>query len=655
MELRKSMVSKRLHTKSFDIHLFHEGQHFEAYKFLGARQMEIDGIRGIGFRTWAPNAKEISVVGDFNNWKPNEFYMHREEQSGGIWSIFISGLGNNDKYKFHISTHDGREIVKSDPFAFYSELRPGTASMIKDIDEFNWTDEKWLEERSNKNPLEGPMNIYELHLGSWRRDVEDGKNDFMNYRDIADELVKYMEYMNYTHVEIMPVNEHPLDASWGYQATGFFSVTSRFGEPDDFKYFVNKLHEAGLALILDWVPGHFCKDAHGLYQFDGAPVYEYDNPRLGENDAWGTANFDLSKQEVHSFLISNAMFWFREFHIDGLRVDAVANMLYLDYQKDPHHELKNHEGGNENLWAVGFLRKLNANILKTFPGTLMMAEESTAWPHVTGPAYMGGLGFNYKWNMGWMNDMLEYMEMDPIHRKWHHDKITFSLMYAMSENFVLPFSHDEVVHGKKSMIGKMPGFHIDQFSSVRTLYGYMFGHPGKKLLFQGSEIGQFLEWRFYEQSEWHILDLPNHKELQTYMKDLNYLYKSEPAMWEVDHSYDGFSWIDHSNYEQSIISFMRKAKDPSDYVIIISNFTPLKHEGYRVGVPEMGEYVELLNSDDKKYGGWGNTNSGQLNAVKQNWNNQEHYLEVTVPPLSTIFIKKSKNRKLINNLIIEQS
>ncbi len=566
----------------------------------------------------------------------------RRVNAEGIWEVEIEGLSQGEIYKYAIEDQNGTIVNKSDPYAFYSEVRPNTASIIYPLKPYDWNDEKWIKRRDKLNHYENPMNIYEVHLGSWKRG-RDG--EFLNYREMADDLAKYVKNMGYTHVEIMPVGEYPLDASWGYQGTGYYSVTSRYGKPEDLKYFVDTLHKKNIGVILDWVPGHFCKDTHGLYRFDGTPTYEYSWNLLGENYDWGTANFDLGRNEVRSFLISNALYWMREFHIDGLRIDAVANMIYLDYGKSGHPELKNEYGGNENLVAVDFLRKVNKAVLEEFPGNYVFAEESTAWPMVTKPDYVGGLGFTYKWNMGWMNDTLDYMSKDSLYKKWHHENITFSFVYAYSENYTLPLSHDEVVHGKKSLIDKMPGSYEEKFPNLRCLYGYMMGTPGKKLLFMGGEFGQFAEWKFAEELDWHLLDYPKHKEMKRYVRDLNRFYKREKALWEKDIYGDGFQWIDCLNHEESLISFMRLGKDRDEFLVGVFNFTPVERRNYKVGVPRFTIYEEVFNSDLKIYGGNTEKLRDEIHPVREGWNDMKQHILIDVPPLSAVYYKGKFKRR----------
>lgn len=622
---------------SYDAYLFREGNHYRSYDFLGAHLTNTDGLEVAVFRVWAPNADSVSLLGDFNGWKGAGFAMEKTDDSG-IWSAFIPGLKELDMYKYEIHAKDGSVIVKSDPYAFYSELRPGKASKLVSLNGFNWNDAKWMERRKNVNIYECPINIYEVHTGSWKQKPD---GEYYSYLELAEELVDYVKNMGYTHIELLPLTEHPFDGSWGYQSTGYYSVTSRYGSPRDLMHFIDKCHQEGIGVILDWVPGHFCKDDNGLRLFDGTALYEYSDPRKGENYGWGTCHFDLGKPEIHSFLISNAVFWFEMYHIDGLRVDAVASMLYLDYERKPGEWAPNKYGGRENLEAVDFIRKLNKIVFEYFPNVLMIAEESTTWPLVTAPTYLGGLGFNYKWNMGWMNDMLKYMSMDPIHRKWHHSLLTFSLMYAFTENYILPLSHDEVVHGKKSLLDKMPGDYWQKFANLRLFLGYMAAHPGKKLLFMGGELGQFIEWRFDSSLDWLLLDYEMHRKMQHYAKYLNGVYSKEPALWELDHVFEGFEWIDANNFNQSIIVFMRKGKDPKDTIITICNFTPGFYEDYKIGVPYKGDYTEVFNSDWQEFGGSGQKNEGIMSAKKLKWQNQQYLIEIKVPPLAVVYFKPS--------------
>lgn len=620
---------------SYDTYLFGEGNHYRSYEFLGAHLAVGGSETGAVFRVWAPNARSVALVGDFNDWDGSRNPMEKHDGSG-IWSVFVPGLKQWDMYKYEIVSKNGSTVVKSDPYAFFSELRPGKASKIFSLEDIKWNDEAWMEKRRSFNAYESPLNIYEVHPGSWKQKPD---GELYNYKELADELVDYAAEMGYTHIELMPVLEHPFDGSWGYQATGYYSATSRYGSPYDLAYFVDKCHNSNIGVILDWVPGHFCKDDNGLRLFDGTTLYEYSDPRRGENLGWGTCHFDLGKSEVHSFLISNALFWFETYHIDGLRVDAVASMLYLDYERKPGDWVPNKYGGRENLEAVDFIRKLNKTVFEYYPDILMIAEESTTWPLVTAPTYLGGLGFNYKWNMGWMNDMLKYMSMDPIHRKWHHNLVTFSLMYTYSENYILPLSHDEVVHGKKSLLDKMPGDYWQKFANLRAFLGYMAAHPGKKLLFMGGEFGQFIEWKYDTGLDWLLLGYDMHKKAHHYTRALNKMYLQEPALWEQDHGPLGFNWIDPNNFNQSIIVFLRRGKRREDTIIVICNFTPTVYADYRIGVPYQCEYEELLNSDWQEFGGSGQRNRKALSARSFKWQNQPFSIEMTVPPLAVVYFK----------------
>jgi 1,4-alpha-glucan branching enzyme len=640
---------------------------FNSYKFMGCKLSMQNGEKGAEFSIWAPNAKVVKVVGDFNYWSGQNHLMKNVNNSG-FWNIFITGISEGQIYKYEIVTSQGDSILKSDPYAYFSEIRPNTASVVTNLEEYNWKDETWIRNRTKNQPYDLPLNIYEVHLGSWRRDEN---NKFHSYREIADKLLYYVLYMGYTHIEILPLTEHPLDDSWGYQATGYFSVTSRFENPKDFMYLVNKFHENNIGVILDWVPGHFCMDEHGLYKFDGTHLYEYENPLMGENYDWGTANFDLGKAEVQNFLISNARFWFDVYHIDGLRVDAVSNMLYLDYGKRSNKALKNIKGTNENLEAILFLKKLNETIFKDYPNVLMIAEESTAWSKVTSPTNVDGLGFNYKWNMGWMNDMLKYMQLSREEKKAQHKLITFSLMYAFSENFILPLSHDEVVHGKKSILSKMFGEYEDKFASIRLFYGYMMAHPGKKLLFMGGEFGQFIEWNNDNQLDWFLLEYPIHKDLQQYTKALNEFYRGQKALWQLDHTNEGFEWIEHGNFNQSIISFMRKGKEDNDFLIIVCNFTKVNYESYKVGVPIFVDYTEVFNSDNGIFMGSkeisqqnnppkdeetdktnetnkaNNYDKDNIKPILKKWNDKPYCIDIKIAPLSIVFIKPNESKNKI--------
>ncbi len=617
-----------------DVYLLAEGNHLEMYKKLGAHVMEMDGVKGVGFAVWAPNAKRVSVVGGFNNWDGRAHVM-RKHPTCGVWDIFIPGLKEGELYKYEVKTQEDYILVKSDPVAFWSEKRPNTASVVYES-KYHWNDDGWMNYREEHNSFDKPMSIYEVHLGSWRR--KDG-NEFLTYRELADTLVPYVSNMGFTHVEFMPLTEHPLDSSWGYQVVGMFSPTSRFGTPDDLRYLIDKFHEANIAVIMDWVPAHFPKDGHGLNEFDGTHLYEHADPRKGEHSDWGTKIYNYGRTEVCNFLCASALYWLKEFHIDGLRVDAVASMLYLDYSRKNGEWIPNIYGGNENLEAISFLRRMNELVYGQNKGAFTCAEESTAWPMVSRPTSMGGLGFGYKWNMGWMNDTLKYMSKDPIYRRFHHGMLTFGLLYAFNENFILPISHDEVVHGKGSMLSKMPGDEWQKFANLRAYYGFMYTHPGKKLLFMGCEFGQDWEWNSEESLRWHLLQYPMYKGMQNCVRDLNYMYKGNPAFYEVDFDYRGFEWIDHSNADDSVISYMRKGSTPGDYMIVICNFTPVVRHDFRVGVHERIRYQEIFNSDDVNYWGSGVKNEGFMQAGDIPANGKEFSIEVVLPALSTIVIK----------------
>ena len=622
-----------------NLYLFHEGTQTRAYAVFGAHPAEQDGRQGTRFSVWAPHAENIWIEGDFNDWCGNGYRMERVGGSG-VWALFAPGVTAGSLYKYAIQHPSGEIRVKADPFAFAAELRPNTASRIVDLEHFEWTDAAWRERQLSRPIYDRPLNIYEVHLGSWRRKAD---GSFLTYRDLAYELVDYAADMGYTHVELLPVAEHPLDGSWGYQQTGYYAVTSRYGSPADFQFLVNRAHEKGLGVILDWVPGHFCKDDHGLARFDGEPLFEPRDRVQAENVEWGTLNFDLGSPEVRSFLISNAMFWFDVYHLDGLRVDAVANLLYLDFARGPGQWRPNRHGGRENLEAVDFLRQLNKAIFAGFPAALMIAEESTTWTGVTRPAHEGGLGFNYKWNMGWMNDMLRYAKKDPLFRAGCHNLVTFAMMYMYSENFILPLSHDEVVHGKQSLLDKMPGDYWQKFAGLRGFLGFTAAHPGKKLLFMGGEFGQFIEWNENQSLDWHLLDYELHAKLHQYVRDLNHLYLSSPCLWQADHKRSGFRWINPDDRNASIVSFIRYAADSSDYLIVVCNFTPVGREGYVIGAPEAGEFEEVFNSDRLEYGGSGATHSAPLVAGKR-WNGWPFSLKVGVPPLGFVcFRKKATN------------
>ncbi len=617
----------------FDQHLFAEGRHWHIYQKLGSHLHTIDGIKGVYFAVWAPNAERVSVIGDFNQWD-GRCHTMRNLGSSGIWEIFIPGLSVGCLYKFEIRNRDtGQVLVKTDPYGQQFEFRPQTASLVCQENHYQWQDRKWMKHRQQNNWLHEPMSIYEVHLGSWKRDTQ---GNFLNYKVLARQLVDYIKQTGFTHIELLPVTEHPLDASWGYQTTGYYAPTSRFGSPDDFRFFVDYCHQNNIGIILDWVPAHFPKDQFALAQFDGTALYEHEDPRQGEHRDWGTLIYNYSRNEVKNFLLSSAFFWLEEFHLDGLRVDAVASMLYLDYSREEHDWVPNMYGGNENLEAIDFLRHLNAVTHEQHPGTVIIAEESTSWPQVTRPTWTGGLGFSMKWNMGWMHDILSYMQQDPIHRMHYHDQLTFGMLYAFSENFVLPFSHDEVVHGKNAMLNKMPGDEWQRFANLRLLYTFMFTYPGKKLLFMGCEFGQGTEWNFNQELDWYTLDYPSHKGMQTLVKDLNKLYSSQPALFQYDFEQQGFEWIDCHDVNQSVISFRRKSDQ--DELIIILNFTPVPREQYRIGVPEQGAYTEIFNSDSSYYSG-SNVGNGQALSEPVPWMNQKHSITVTLPPLAGVIFK----------------
>ncbi len=617
-----------------DFYLFGEGTHFHSYRFLGAHPFQDEYLSGVRFAVWAPHAKQVNVVGDFNSWQGQKHQMQQFGETG-IWVLFVPDISVGSLYKYEIQTTGGSIQLKSDPYGFFAEKRPQTASIVYQIDQYQWQDGEWQKEKQQQVLYNRPMLIYEVHLGSWRR-KPDGA--FLNYRELADELISYVVDMGYTHVEIMPLAEHPLDASWGYQVTGYYAVTSRYGEPTDFMYFVDQCHQKGIGIIMDWVPGHFSKDAQGLSTFDGTEMFEYTDFYRRENPAWGTANFDLGKNQVQSYLISNAVFWFDVYHIDGLRVDAVANMLYLNYGRKEGEWHPNIYGGNENLEAIHFFQKLHTTIFAYYPSAIMAAEESTAWPLVTKPVYAGGLGFNYKWNMGWMNDMLRYLETDPIYRSKWHKLITFSMFYAFSENFILPISHDEVVHGKKSLLDKMPGDYWQKFAGLRVFLGYMLAHPGKKLFFMGIELGHFREWSEARELDWNLLNFVMHKKIQSYVRDLNHYYIKYPCLWQKDHDEKGFEWIDADDSTQSIVSFIRRGEKESDFLVIICNFTPVGRNNYRLGVPKAGLYRETFTSDNLEYGGLGEMN-GEILAGSLAWHNQQYSLVLTVPPSGIVFLQ----------------
>ena len=622
----------------FDLHLLSEGTHYHAWEKLGSHAMTIAGVSGVHFSVWAPNAQRVSVIGDFNGWDGRVHVMRRLMPSG-MWELFVPGLADGACYKFEVRTGAGDLLQKVDPYARAFEVPPKTASVTWTDGRYEWRDHDWMRDRVALNGWQDrPMSIYEVHLGSWRRKPEQDDR-FLTYRELADELVPYAREMGYTHIELMPVMEHPFTGSWGYQVVGFFAPTSRFGTPDDLRYFVDACHRVGLGVILDWVPGHFPKDQHGLAKFDGTALYEHADPRRGEHLEWGTLIFNYGRSEVRTFLLSSALFWLEEFHIDGLRVDAVASMLYLDYSREPGQWIPNRHGGRENLEAVSFLQQLNVLTHERAPGSITVAEESTSWPGVSRPVYLGGLGFSYKWNMGWMNDMLAYATEDPVHRRWHHGQITFSLLYAFSENFVLPFSHDEVVHEKRSLLEKMPGDVWQKHAGLRTLYGYMFGHPGKKLMFMGNEIGQRREWDCDGSLDWRVLDDPLHAGLRRWVRDVNHTYQRERSLHEVDFDASGFSWVDCNDSENSVVSMIRRAKDPEDFTVIVANFTPVPRDDYRIGVPAAGWYGELLNSDAELYGGGNVGNGGGVATEPVAAHGFAQSVRLIAPPLGLVFLK----------------
>jgi 1,4-alpha-glucan branching enzyme len=622
----------------FDLHLLAEGTHYRAWEQLGSRRITVGLVTGVHFAVWAPNAARVSVIGDFNHWDGRVHCM-RGLVPSGVWEIFIPDLEDGVRYKYEVRTAAGHLLEKADPYAQLFETPPRTASIVWTGGRYEWGDGGWMRDRAALGEWrERPMSIYEVHLGSWRR-VPGEDDRCLSYRELAHTLVPYVKELGYTHLELMPVMEHPFFGSWGYQVVGFYAPTSRLGTPDDFRYFVDQCHQQGLGVILDWVPGHFPKDSHGLMRFDGTALFEHEDPRRGEHREWGTLVFNYGRDEVRTFLLSNALFWLEEFHADGLRVDAVASMLYLDYSRDAGEWIPNPRGGRENLEAVEFLKQLNIVTHGRQPGTVTIAEESTSWPAVSRPTYEGGLGFTYKWNMGWMHDMLAYMKVDPVHRRWHHGQITFSMLYAFTENFVLPFSHDEVVYGKRSMLDKMPGDTWQKHATLRTLYGYLFAHPGKKLMFMGAEFGQWREWNHDGSLDWHLLDDPLHGGLRRWVRDLNLVYQHEPSLHQIDFDGSGFSWIDCHDEDNSVVSLLRRGRDPHEFMVAVANFTPVPRPGYVVGVPEAGWYVEVLNSDASFYGGGDVGNGGGVDASGPPAHGFAHSVKVTVPPLGFLLLK----------------
>ena len=621
----------------FQTYLFNSGDNFKSYEMLGSHKVKIDGVDGWRFAVWAPKAVSVRVVGDFNDWNGYDKMLERIETSG-VWYGFFTDIEEGMLYKYAIEAENGETYYKADPYAVKSELRPGTASVTKDIsNNYKWGDKAWISARGKNSTLTEPMNIYEIHIGSWKIH-DDGS--FYTYRELADELVPYVKKMGYTHIELMPITEYPFDGSWGYQVTGFFSATTRYGESEDLKYLIDKCHKNHIGIIMDWVPAHFPRDAHGLRMFDGTPVYEYADPRLGEHKDWGTMVFDYSKSEVISFLISSAYFWAEQYHIDGIRVDAVSSMLYRDYSRNDGEWVPNEYGGNGNLEAVDFLKKLNKIMGTEFPNFMMVAEESTAWPLVTAPPENDGLGFNYKWNMGWMNDTLRYMGMDPYFRKDNHSLLTFMMMYAYSENYILPLSHDEVVHGKGSMLNKMFGEYDEKFAAYRTLLGYYMTMPGKKMLFMGGEFGQMLEWRYDDQLEWNVLEIDKHKRLHQYVKDLNHFYMENKALWELDTSWDGFRWVNEADSENSVLSYIRRGRHAADNVVVVANFTPVERPIYKIGVPLAGEYEVVFHSSAVKYGGNKRITKKVYKTKNMQFSDMMYTIEVAIDGNSVMFLKK---------------
>ena len=622
----------------YDIYLFGEGKHQAIYEKLGAHLRDIDGVSGVNFAVWAPNCYKVALVGDFNRWDARTHVMENNGDSG-IWEIFVPGLVDGAHYKYEIRSHNRDfRAQKSDPYGFFAELRPDTASIVWDIDSYQWDDAEWMADRAEMDPLTRPMNIYELHLGSWKRN--DG-GDFLSFRELAEVLLPYLVDMGYTHLELLPVAEHPLDLSWGYQVTGYYAPTSRFGTPDDFKYFVDCCHQNGIAVILDWVPAHFPKDGHGLNYFDGTHLYSHEDPRQGEQPDWGTMVFNYARSEVRNFLIANALFWLKKYHIDGLRVDAVSSMIYLSFSREDGEWIANEYGSHENLGALAFLREFNEVVHAEAPGAITIAEESTAWTMVSHPTYVGGLGFTFKWNMGWMHDTLKYISREPVHRRFHHHQITFALLYAFSENFVLPLSHDEVVHMKGSLIGKMPGDYWQKFAGLRLLFGYQYTQVGKVLNFMGNEFGQFAEWSEARSLDWHLLNYEKHAQMQAWVRDLNHFYRDQPALWQVDFAPDGFRWIEANDADYSVYSYIRYAEDSNDFLVIVLNCTPLVRENYRIGVPQGGFYHEMLNSDAEIYGGSNVGNLGGAQSEELASQGLPHSISLRLPPLAVLILKST--------------
>jgi 1,4-alpha-glucan branching enzyme len=628
----------------YDKHLFAEGTHERVYEKMGAHLVEIGGEKGAHFAVWAPSASRVELAGNFNDWNGQNYPMYPSDS--GIWTIFVPGVQEFALYKYRVFAQDGVAYDKSDPYGFSMEQRPKTGSVVVNLDSYPWSDGEWVNNRVKHQGFDKPMSTYEVHLGSWKRIPDpDWGNRYITYRELADQLIPYVLEIGYTHIELMPIAEYPFDASWGYQVLGFYAATSRFGGPHDLMYFIDQCHQHGIGVILDWVPGHFPKDGSGLNYFDGTHLYSHSDPRQGEHPDWGTMIFNYSRHEIRSFLISNAVFWLDKYHFDGLRVDAVASMLYLDYSREEGQWIPNQYGGRENLGAIQLLRKTNEVVHGLYPGVLTIAEESTAWPMVSRPTYLGGLGFSLKWNMGWMHDTLRYMSKDPIHRRYHHNDMTFSLLYAFNENFVLPLSHDEVVHGKGSIISKMPGDDWQKFANLRAFYAFMWGHPGKKLLFMGSEFGQWQEWNYNTGLEWESLNAPNHLGMKRFMSDLNHLYKNTPALYEDDFEWTGFEWVDANDNDNSVFSFIRKAKHSKEFVVVISSFTPVPRDRYYIGVPEPGFYEEILNSDSEYYWGSNVGNGGGVWAEPKPMHGYEQSVALTLPPVSTIMLKLRREEK----------
>nr|MBI3612273.1 1,4-alpha-glucan branching protein GlgB [Nitrospirota bacterium] len=624
----------------FDLHLLAEGRHYRAYEVMGAHPTVLNDVAGVRFAVWAPNAARVSVVGDFNGWDGRRHAMRSRGQTG-IWELFVPELAEGVTYKYEIRSRESpAPFLKADPYAFAAELRPKTASVVRCLEGYAWGDGEWMAARAARDPLSAPLSIYEVHLGSWMRVPEEGDR-WLSYRELTAKLIPYVQDMGYTHVELMPVTEHPFDGSWGYQTTGYFAPTSRYGSLEDFMAFVDACHQAGIGVLMDWVPAHFPDDPHALAWFDGTHLYDHADPRSGYHPEWHSRIFNFGRVEVRNFLMNSALFWLDRYHIDGLRMDAVASMLYLDYARQPGEWIPNRFGGHENLEAVEFLKEFNQVVHRDYPGVLTIAEESTAWPGVSRPTYVGGLGFGLKWNMGWMHDMLDYFSLDPVHRKYHQERLTFGLVYAFSENFVLVLSHDEVVHGKGALLAKMPGDDWQKFANLRAFYGYMYGHPGKKMLFMGGEFGQWAEWNHDASLSWHLLQYDPHVGLQRYVRDLNRLYLAESALHQVDFDWSGFQWIDFSDAEQSVISFLRRSRDQADCILCIGNLTPVPRHGYRIGVPKPGWYRELLNSDAAVYGGSNQGNEGGVQAEATPCHGFPYSVSLTLPPLGFLFLKSS--------------